>query len=338
MFKDKKLATGYEAAIEACFDAGATMMYGYPITPVTEVFTEWIKRGGNYLQSEDEIAAGFGVCGGVIGGQKVFTTTAGPGHVLMQDPLSMAEGMRLPVVVIVGQRGGPSSGTVIYSQQEVNLAVHGGNGEGMRLVYSPSTIEELYFLTRRAFNEAWLYRFPSIILTDGYLLKSQGVFSISTDLKNVSSYPLVKEGEQKHWRNIYTLEEELNEVITQNKKDFDLMKEKVASAEVYQTIGAEILLVAHGIVGSAAKEAVDLLRQQGIKVGLFRPITLSPLSDRELNEAARGIKKIVIVESSLGQLAEIIRSALAPENTAPIEYLQFPALGVETETIVKYFK
>lgn len=338
MFKNKKLATGYEVAIEACFDAGATMMYGYPITPVTEVFTEWIKRGGESLQAEDEIAAGFGVCGGVIGGQKTFTTTAGPGHVLMQDPLSMAEGMRLPMVVIVGQRGGPSSGTVIYSQQEVNLAVHGGNGEGLRLVYSPSTIEELYFLTRRAFNEAWLYRFPSIILTDGYLLKSQGIFSIKEDLKNVSSYPLVKEGEQKHWRNIYTLEEELNEVVLQNKKDFDSIKEKVVSAETYQTTGAEILLIAHGIVGAAAKEAVDILRQQGIKIGLFRPLTLSPLADKELNQAAKGAKKIVIVESSLGQLAEIIRTNLDPKNIATFEYLQFPALGVETETIVKHFK
>jgi len=105
--------------------------------------TEWSKESDKkkdliFLQTEDEIAAGFAVCGSIVAGKKTFTTTSGPGTILMQDSLSMAEGMRLPFVAIIAQRGGPSSGTVIYSQQEVNLAIHGGNGEGLRIVYSPS--------------------------------------------------------------------------------------------------------------------------------------------------------------------------------------------------------
>ena len=110
--------------VKACIDAGAKMMFGYPITPGTEILSHWIREAQTdkslkYLQTEDEIAAGFCVCGAVLAGEKAFTATAGPGTVLMQDALSMADGMRLPVVVIVVQRGGPSSGTVIYSQQGI---------------------------------------------------------------------------------------------------------------------------------------------------------------------------------------------------------------------------
>jgi len=122
--KEKQFLTGAEVVVKACIDAGAKMMFGYPITPGTEILSHWIREAQTdkslkYLQTEDEIAAGFCVCGAVLAGEKAFTATAGPGTVLMQDALSMADGMRLPVVVIVVQRGGPSSGTVIYSQQGI---------------------------------------------------------------------------------------------------------------------------------------------------------------------------------------------------------------------------
>lgn len=331
----RKFMTGAEIATQAAMDASAEMMYSYPITPVTEVFTNWIKRGQKYLQTEDEIAAGFAVCGAVMAGQKVFTATSGPGHILMQDALSMAEGMRLPFVAIIAQRGGPSSGTVIYSQQEVTLACFGGNGEGLRLVYSPGTLAELYTLTRRAFNEAWQYHFPSIVLTDGYTVKTRGLVDLeSLKMENISSAPLVVEGEIKHWPNIFTFEEELYAKVMKNKADFDKIAADVAAAEEYQTEDAEILLIAHGIVGAAAKVAVDQLRETGRKVGLFRPITLRPLAKRQLNSIAKKVKKIVFVESSLGQLARLIKEELAPGIGASFEYLQYPGLGIEIEEIV----
>jgi len=334
----KQFLTGSEVCVQAAFDAAAEMMYGYPITPATEVFTGWIKRGGKYLQTEDEVAAGFAVCGAVMAGQKAFTATAGPGHVLMQDALSMAEGMRLPFVAVIGARGGPSSGTVIYSQQEVTLACFGGNGEGFRLVYSPSDLNELYILTRRAFNEAWQYKFPAIVLSDGYLLKSKGVFELEGEgqgIQNVPPYSLIKQGEVKHWRNIYTFEEELYEVLEQYKKDFDAIKEKLATAEEYHTDDAEILLIAHGIVGASAKEAVDELRNQGVKVGLFRPVTLRPFPKKQLDELAGRVKKIIIIESSLGQLANLVHQEFDPTISVAIEYLQKPALGIEPRNIVE---
>jgi 2-oxoglutarate ferredoxin oxidoreductase subunit alpha len=358
--ENKQFLFGSQIAVQASIDAGAQMMYGYPITPATEVFTDWIGRGQKYLQTEDEIAAGFAVCGAVLAGQKAFTATAGPGHVLMQDGLSMAEGMRLPFVMIVGQRGGPSSGTVIYSQQEVILACFGGNGEGLRFVYSPSSLQELYTLTRQAFNDAWHYHFPAIVLTDGYMLKTRGVVDFTSPssspskgeenddypplkkesgmarLENIPSHPLIPKEKVIHWPNIYTFEEELNAEIISAQNDFHKIASDIVACEKYQTDDADILLIAHGIVASCAKEAVDALRKQGKKVGLFRPITLRPFPKNDLDKVGgrSGLKKIVVVESSAGQLARIVRDQLAPEISAPFEYLQYPGLGVETEEII----
>ncbi len=328
---------GAETIVQACFDAGAEMAYGYP---TTEILTGWIKRGGRYLQTEDEIAAGFGVCGAVLAGQKAFSVTSGPGHILMQDAMSMAEGMRLPFVLIIGQRGGPSSGTVIYSQQEVILSCFGGNGEGLRIVYSPSSLSELYQLTRKAFNNAWKYRFPAIVLTDGYMLKSKGVIDFNKlgAFENVPAHQLVPEGKVIHWQNIYTFEEELYNEIKSAQEDFDKISQDIIEVEEYLTDDAEILIIAHGIVAGCAKEAVDELRENGKKAGLFRPITLRPFPKKQLDKACgwKSVKKIAVIESSLGQLARIVRDQLAPEISTPFEYFQNPGLGIESENIVDF--
>lgn len=335
----KKFMTGAAVAIEAAIEAGAEMMYGYPITPATEIFSGWIKKGNKNLQTEDEIAAGFAVCGGVLAGQKAFTATSGPGHILMQDALSMAEGMRLPFVAIIAQRGGPSSGTVIYSQQEVILACFGGNGEGLRFVYSPSNLKELYQLIRQAFNDAWQYRYPAIILTDGYLLKTSGVidFSENDKIKNIPAQPLISENKIAHLQNIYTFEEDLFNQLKINQNDFQLVAEEVANGEEFLAEGAEVLIIAHGIVGAGAREAVKKFREEGKKIGLFRPLTLRPFPKKQLDRIAsqKSLKKIVVLESSLGQLARVVRDQLAPEISVPFYYLQYPGLGIEVEEMVK---
>jgi len=336
--KERKFITGAEVAVQAAIDAGAKMMYGYPITPATEVFTGWIRRGQNYLQTEDEIAAGFGVCGGVLAGQKCFTATSGPGNILMQDALSMAEGMRLPFVAVIAQRGGPSSGTVIYSQQEVTLSCFGGNGEGHRFVYSPSSLEELYNLTRRAFNDSWQYHFPAIVLTDGYMLKTRGVINFENKIENIPAHQFIKDEEIHHWRNIYTFEEELHEEVMNHEKDFNAAAKSIAEAEEYKTEDAKILVIAHGIVAASAKTAVDELRKAKKSVGLFRPVTLRPFAKGALDKACKNVDKVIVVESSLGQLARIVREQLAPKICVPFEYLQRPALGIEPEEIVKFVK
>jgi 2-oxoglutarate ferredoxin oxidoreductase subunit alpha len=312
-------------------------MYGYPITPGTEILSKWIRAAGSdkkikYLQTEDEIAAGFVVAGAVLAGEKSFTATAGPGTILMQDALSMAEGMRLPFVAVIVQRGGPSSGTVIYSQQEVVLATHGGNGEGQRIVYSPSNLTELYETTRQAFNDAAKYRFPAIVLTDGYLVKTRQSVASFKKIKNIFAPKIVPTRGHVNLRNIYTVEEELNKEILRGQKDFAKMARVVARSESYLLSDAEIVIIAHGIVGGAAKSAVNELRARGLKVGLWRPITLSPLDLRGF-EKVRKAKHFFVAESSAGQLADLLRSRIS--DCPNFDTMFRPALGIDPDEIIK---
>ncbi|MDW7674999.1 MAG: ferredoxin oxidoreductase, partial [Bacillota bacterium] len=178
----KVFMTGNEVCAWAALAAGVDIMYGYPITPQNEIMHYWTrmapKFGKKFLQTEDELSAGFTTIGGVLSGKKAFTATAGPGNTLMQEPISMAEMMNIPAVFVIQQRGGPSTATVIYSQQEVTLTCYGGNGEGYRVVYSTSNHQELYDYTIKSFNVAWKYRYPTFVLGDGYQAKMRESLTI----------------------------------------------------------------------------------------------------------------------------------------------------------------
>ncbi|HOX61053.1 MAG TPA: thiamine pyrophosphate-binding protein [Candidatus Magasanikbacteria bacterium] len=338
MKNKREFLSGSDVVVRAVRDAGAVSMYGYPITPGTEILSKWIREAARdkrmkYLQTEDEIAAGFAVAGAVLAGEKSFTATAGPGTILMQDALSMAEGMRLPFVAIIVQRGGPSSGTVIYSQQEVVLATHGGNGEGMRIVYSPSSLTELYDMTRRAFNDAARYRFPALVLTDGYLVKTKQVISNFKKIKNIPAPKIVSRTGHVNLRNIFTVEEELNEEILRAQKDYVKMSKTIAKSESYLVADADTIIIAHGIVGRVARDAVDKLRARGLRVGLWRPLTLAPLDVRGFAKTRRA-KNFVVAESSAGQLADLLKNRIS--NCPNFSTYFRPALGIETDEIVKF--
>jgi len=341
---EKKLfITGNEAAVLGAIDAGAEVMFGYPITPASEILQGWINKAEEnknlqYLQTEDEIAAGFGVLGVVLGGKKAFVASAGPGHILLQDSLAMAENLRLPFVGIMMQRGGPSTGTVNFSQQEVNLAAFGGNGDGLRIVYSASSVSELYELVIQVFNDAWQYRWPAIILGDGYLGKTRSTVLLKKPGQLIPSYPILEEKTPStHLRNCYSSEESFGEVLKKNITDWNKNKSVIAKSESLQTEEAEILIVAHGLVASAAKEAIIHLNAEKIKAGLFRPITLNPLDSVALKEIAQKVKKIFIIESALNQLARIIKYELAGKETKFIEIAK-PAEGFTPEEIITRIK
>jgi len=346
----KQFITGNEAAVLGAIDAGAEVMFGYPITPATEILQGWITKvelhSANaeenkklqYLQTEDEIAAGFGVLGAVLGGNKAFTASAGPGHILLQDSLAMAENLRLPFVGIMMQRGGPSTGTVNFSQQEVNLAAFGGNGDGLRVVYSASSVAEMYGLTIEAFNTAWEYRFPTIVLGDGYLAKTRKTVELEKPKKNISSYPILEEKNRViHLRNCYSNEEALGKILKKNINDWKKSAPQIIKSESYLADDAEILILAHGLVAAAAKEAIDKLRQEKIKIGLFRPITINPIDNAGLKKAALNANKIYIIESSLNQFSRIIKYELAGLENNFIE-ISKPAEGFTPEEIMKAIK
>ena len=335
-----KFITGNEAVIEGALAAGAKFMAGYPITPATEILELWMKKTSDkklYLkgiQSEDETSAGFNVIGAILSGSKSFTATAGIGHVLMQDPISLAEAMRLPFVGIMMQRGGPSTGTVIYSQQEITLACNGGNGEGHRIVYSTSNPQELYDYTKKAFNTAWKYYFPTFVLGDGYQSKMKTKVVINKS-ENVLAKPILgTDNKFVNIRNCYNFESQLAPVLKKNIADYNNMSTEVTEFEEYKCNNAELIIFAHGIVANSAKIAVDIMRtKMNKKVGLFRPITLKPFPQIVASNIVSKCGKILVVESSNGHFARIIKENLY--GLAKFETLFKPVEGVSPEEIIE---
>jgi 2-oxoglutarate ferredoxin oxidoreductase subunit alpha len=344
--------TGNEAVAWAALAAGADIMYGYPITPQNEIMHYWTRLAPKYnkrfLQTEDEISAGFTTVGGVLAGRRAFTATAGPGNILMQESMSMAEAMRLPTVCVVQQRGGPSSGTVIYSQQEVTLTCFGGNGEGIRVVYSTDSHQELFDYTIKAFNIAWKYRFPTFVLGDGYQAKMRESLVIydpaEKGISMVPTEPLVgKPGcpgvdrPPSHLCNIYSLEEELYDVVKKSVAEFQAAAPEIVEYQELNSLDADLVVIAHGVVARSAHMAVRALVAEGVRVGFFRPVTLRPFPEAELRQVAGRAKKLMVVESAEGQLAKLVTDAIYGKTT-PIEPFFKPGVGITPEEITDRIK
>ncbi|MEG6513320.1 ferredoxin oxidoreductase [Desulforamulus ruminis] len=344
--------TGNEVVAWAALAANAEIMYGYPITPQNEIMHYWTRQAPKFdrkfLQTEDELSAGFTTVGGVLAGLRAFTATAGPGNTLMQEPMSMAEAMRLPSVVVVQQRGGPSTATVIYSQQEVTLTTYGGNGEGMRVVYSPSNHQELFDYTIKAFNTAWKYRFPTFVLGDGYQAKMrESVTLYDPAERGIEMVPTEKyvgkpgtpgvDREPGHYRNTYNVEEELYEVLQQHFADYEKMTPEVVEYAEEFTEDADLIVIGHGVVFRGVRDAVKELRAEGLKVGYFRPITLRPFPAEQLKALATGNRKLLIAESAQGQLAKLVKDAIYGATAEIVPYFR-PGVGITTEQIVARVK
>jgi 2-oxoglutarate ferredoxin oxidoreductase subunit alpha len=366
---EKMFLMGNEALGRAARVAGATALFGYPITPSSEILHFWAGEACSeqgkkdalvFLQAEDEIGASFMLIGGVLAGARAFTATGGPGHVLMQDAFSMAEAMRLPVVAYIMQRGGPSTSTVIYSQSEVTLACRGGNGNGYRIVYSPATLQDLYDYGIKVFNVAWKYRFPTFLLGDGYLAKTMGEVEVYAPAeRNVTMVPTeaymleekrvtsleqvvpspeldirnVGDVEYSCLRNCLNMEEETLAVNMQIKDAWDKVAPELEEHAIYGDPDATTLVIAHGIVSQSAKAAVEDLRKQGVRAKVFRPITLNPFPAAALREAAKGVKRIIIAESAIDQLASLAKNALYGHCDATIEEYFRPSIGILPQEI-----
>jgi len=342
----KELLTGNQAVVRGALAVGAEMMTGYPITPTTEILETWAEttvKNPNlkFLQTEDEMSAGFAMIGGLLSGVKSFTATSGPGNVLMQDAFTMAENMRLPTVAFINQRGGPSTGTVIYSQQEVNLTCFGGNGEGLRIVYSVGNVQEMYDYAIKAFNTAWKYRFPTFVLADGYSAKTLTEIDVYSSAEKkievVASHPyLLKDRNENdgctNMRNCYNLEGELSDLLNRHQEAFNSVKSEIVEYDDYRTLDAEIVVFCHGNIAFSARQAVDALRSENKKVGLFRPITLNPFPKETAQSVIKNKKLIVVIESSLGQFANLVKANIYG-STVPIKKIAHPALGINPDEI-----
>ncbi len=348
--EDTKLfMTGNEVIAYAAVAAGVEFMYGYPITPQNEIMHTWCKllpkTEAGFLQTEDEISAGFSTIGGILAGKKAFTATAGPGNVIMQDAMSMAEMMRIPFVCAVMQRGGPSTATVIYAQQETTLTCFGGNGEGYRIVYSTAGHQDLYDYTIKAFNTAWKYKFPTFLLADGYQGKMrEPLVAYDPEARGINMVPATPalrdngiagiDRDAVHMRNTFNMEEELMEVLDSYEAEFRRIAPEIEEYAEYMAEDADILIIAHGIVARSAKTAIDELRAKGIKAGLFRPITLRPMPAEPMRKAVASAKQVLFTESANGQMARLALEKLYGLTT-PYETLFKMGVGVTGGDIVQ---
>ena len=359
---NKEFMMGNEIVTRAALAAGAEVMFGYPITPTTEILESWIALSAvnhkKYLQTEDEMSAGFALIGACLAGKKAFTATAGPGNILMQDAFAMAEALRIPTVAIIQQRGGQSTSTVIYSQEEVTLTTKGGNGEGFRIVYSTAGLQDLYDYTIKAFDVAWRYRFPSFVLGDGYQGKMKGEVELRKPGKLTDAQPILLSKNRSadyyfpyynkftktclpnasfegsvNFRNCLNMEEETRDIIESYAYDFEKYASEIEEFEIYRADDAEALIISHGIVSAASKVAIDRLRDKGFKIGLFRPITLSPFPKKDLNLLLKRVKSAAVIESALGQLYSLVKNDIDDESHCPIKKYYYPGIGITPEEI-----
>jgi len=323
----RQLCKGNVAVIKGAILAGCRAYYGYPITPASEVAESaalYIPQvGGTFVQAESEVAAINMVYGAASTGVRVMTASSGPGLSLMQEGISYLAGSELPCVIVDVMRGGPGLGNIGPEQSDYFAMVKGGgHGNYRNLVVAPASVQEMAELTMLAFDLADKYRNPAIVLCDGF------VGQMVEPLELVDREPVLPE---KPWAVKGTAETRKNLVTSIFLETDELeahqrrMEAKYARAqqeeprfELYQAEDAEVLLVGYGIVSRVLRSAVIKLRMQGLRAGLFRPITLWPFPSKALAEAAKRVQRVVVVELSNGQMVEDVRLAL---NAAiPVEF------------------
>ncbi len=328
------LMKGSEAIAEAAIRAGARFFFGYPITPQTEIPEYMSARmpevGGCFLQAESEVAAINMVYGAASTGARVITSSSSPGVSLKQEGRERSAGAQLPCVILNVMRGGPGLGSIQASQGDYFQATKGGgNGDYHLITYAPSSIQEAIDTLMFAYDKAEKYRVPVLMLADGIMAQMME----PVEMPEMVDYKV--DPEKKPWactgwqpgddpakrgviNSLYINTEELALHNDDLQATYREIEKNEIMYETYLTEDADIVITAFGTVARIAKSAIHDLREQGIKVGLFRPITVWPFPYNELAESVKGAKAILDVEVNEGQMMEDVR--LAVNGTLPVHY------------------
>ena len=350
------LMKGNEAIAHAAIRCGCDGYFGYPITPQSEVIETlaalkpWETTGMVVLQAESEVASVNMLYGGAGSGKRVMTSSSSPGVALMQEGIAYMAGAEIPGVIVNVQRGGPGLGTIQPSQSDYFQATRGGgNGDYYVIVLAPNSVQEMADFVDLAFTLAFKYRNPAMILSDGVIGQMMEKVVLPpfkprrTEEEVIRECPWAATGRTKDRRpNIMTSLELKPEVMEERNLKLQEKYETIRQNEVrYETIGldddSEFMIVAFGSAARVAEKAVELAREEGMKVGLFRPITLWPFPSKQILEASKGKKGILVAEINAGQMIEDVR--LAVNGTVPVEH--FGRLGgivPEPEEIVNAIK
>ncbi len=328
---EKSLMKGNEALAEAALRAGCKCFFGYPITPQTEIAAYLSKRmpkvGGVFLQAESEVAAINMVYGCAGSGIRCMTSSSSPGISLKSEGISYIAGADLPCVIIDVMRGGPGLGGIQPSQADYYQITKGvGHGDYHIIVLAPSTVQEMADCVTRAFDLADKYRMPAVVLADGLLgqmMEPVAFDDAEITMSDASGKPWAANGHKNSRghniiNSLYLQAPELEQKIRDRYERYKKVEETETLAVADYCDDADIVVVAYGSTARLAKSAVDEARKQGIKAGVFRPVTLYPFPVKELNDAVRSAKKLLTVEMSMGQMIDDVK--LAINCSKPVEF------------------
>jgi len=323
----RQLCKGNVAVVKGAILAGCRAYYGYPITPASEIAESaalYIPQvGGTFLQAESEVAAINMVYGAAAAGVRVMTGSSGPGVSLMQEGMSYLAGAELPCVIVDVMRGGPGLGNIAPEQSDYFAMVKGGgHGNYRNLVLAPASVQEMADFTMLAFELADKYRNPAVVLADGFIGQMMEPLDLEYREVQMPEKPWAVKGTSETRKNlvssIFLQPDELEDHGRKLEAKYIRAQQTETRHELYQVEDAEVLLVGYGIVSRVLRSTVEALRKDGVKAGLFRPITLWPYPSAALAKAAARVDKVLVVELSNGQMLEDVR--LAVNGKVPVEF------------------
>ncbi len=328
---------GNEVVAEAAIRCGADAYFGYPITPQSEVMETlmerqpWLSTGMVVVQAESEVASINMIYGGAACGKRVITSSSSPGVSLMSEGMSYIAGAELPCVIVNVSRGGPGLGTIQPSQADYFQATKGGaHGDFKLIVLAPASVQEMHDFVFDAFDLAFKYRNPVMILSDGVIGQMMEKVVLAEQRPRMSDEEIVERyGDwaltgktANRQRNIITsleldpyAQEKFNEKLVAKYKEVEANEVRY---EEYLTEDADYIIVAFGSSARICKKTVEQAREQGHKVGLLRPITLFPYPSQRIAELASQAKGFLVAELNAGQMVEDVRLAVA--GKAPVEH------------------
>jgi len=313
----KKILMGGNVAIaEGAILAGCHAYFGYPITPQNEVLEHLSKRmpelGRVFVQTESELAAINMLYGGGASGCRVMTSTSSPGFSLQQEGISYMSGAEIPAVIVNVARGGPGLGNIGGAQGDYFQSVKGGGHGDYRLInLAPASVQEMMDLTMLAFELADKYRNPVVVLADGFLGQAMESIQMREPVKEFPAKPWAISGTKNRSKNLIN-SFEMDPVnfparVKVLLDKFAEMKRREVRFEALNLDDASIVIIAYGSAARAAISAMRMAREEGIRGGLFRPITLFPFPEKVLFDLSGRINHFLVAEMSAGQMIEDVR-------------------------------
>ena len=332
----KVLMKGNEAFSEAAMRGGCRYYFGYPITPQNEIpeymSRELPKHGGHFVQAESEIGAIMMAYGAGAAGGRVFISSSSPGIALFQEGISLLCSAQVPTVILTVSRCGPGIGGIQPGQADYFQSTRGGgNGDYKVPVFAPSSVQEGVDMTFEAMEISDRLRNPVMIFTDGLLGQMMEPVVLpdfvpvpkSGEIRNTKPWALTGYGNDDSKRNTITslriVPEVLEKYVHGIFEKYEVAEKELCRVETFDIEDADMVIVAFGTVARITKEAIAMLREQGIKVGLIRPISLWPFPYDVFNKISNKTKVVVSAELSMGQMIEDVKLGVA--NRFPVKLI-----------------